>query len=157
MTGTPTTRQHLERPETRLALRVQHRLLRAAREYLDGGGFTELLPPVIGPVTDPGGRGSKQIDIDYYGHRYKLMTSAILYKQASLLAFDRMYYVAPNVRLEPPETRFTGRHLAEFHQIDVEIAGAARDDAMRVAEEAGHAHRPAGRCRLRGRAVPVGP
>ncbi|RZU53350.1 aspartate-ammonia ligase [Krasilnikovia cinnamomea] len=127
-------REHLSSPVTRTVLRVQHRILDAAREYLRGEGFTELLPPLLGPVTDPGGRGSKPIDVDYYGHRYKLMTSAILYKQASLLAFDRIFYVAPNVRMEPPETATTGRHLVEFHQIDVELAGAGRDDATRIAE-----------------------
>ncbi len=111
-------------------------------------GFVELLPPIIGPVTDPGGRGSKQVDIDYYGHRYKLMTSAILYKQAALTAFDKIFCVAPNVRLEPPETRWTGRHLAEFHQIDVEIAGASRDDAMEVAAERSR-QRPYARVRHR--------
>ena len=58
------------------------------------------------------------------------MTSAILYKQATLTAFDKIFYLAPNVRLEPLETCNTSRHLAEFHQIDVEIAGATRDDAM---------------------------
>ncbi len=52
------------------------------------------------------------------------MTSAILYKQASLLAFDKIFYIAPNVRLEPLETATTDRHLAEFHQIDVEVARA---------------------------------
>jgi asparaginyl-tRNA synthetase len=128
-------REHLERPETRSALVVQNQVLVAAREYLAERGFVELLPPVIGPVTDPGSRGSKQVDIDYYGHRYKLMTSAILYKQASLLAFDKIFYIAPNVRLEPPETRSTNRHLAEFHQIDVEMAGASQQDAMQVAED----------------------
>jgi asparaginyl-tRNA synthetase len=110
-------------------------MLTAVRELLSGEGFTELLPPIIGPVTDPGARGAKQVDVDYYGHRYKLMTSAILYKQASLTAFDRIFCIAPNVRLEPLETASTSRHLAEFHQIDVEIAGADREEAMRVAEQ----------------------
>src|SRR5690349_3745567 len=118
----PGPREHLSSPVTRTVLRIQNRILMAAREYLASEGFVELLPPIIGPVTDPGGRGSKQVDIDYYGHRYKLMTSAILYKQASLLAFDKIFYVAPNVRLEPLETCSTSRHLAEFHQIDVEAA-----------------------------------
>ncbi|MFI7388113.1 asparagine synthetase A [Streptomyces sp. NPDC049813] len=127
-------REHLTSPTTRAVLRVQHTMLAAVREYLSEQGFTELLPPVIGPVTDPGARGAKQVDVDYYGHRYKLMTSAILYKQASLTAFDRIFCIAPNVRLEPLETSSTGRHLAEFHQIDVEIAGASREDAMAVAE-----------------------
>ncbi|WP_433607250.1 asparagine synthetase A [Dactylosporangium sp. CA-139114] len=131
----PDPREHLRRPDTRSTLLIQHQILVAARRYLTGQGFTELLAPIIGPVTDPGSRGAKQVDVDYYGHRYKLMTSAILYKQASLLAFDKLFYVAPNVRLEPPETSATGRHLVEFHQIDVEIAGGGRDDAMRVAEE----------------------
>lgn len=128
-------REHLERRETRCALVIQNQILVATRELLAEGGFVELLPPVIGPVTDPGIRGSKQVDIDYYGHRYKLMTSAILYKQASLLSFGKIFYIAPNVRLEPPETSSTNRHLTEFHQIDVEVAGARQNDAMQLAED----------------------
>lgn len=128
-------REHLESPETRSALLIQHHILAAMRQRLSALGFVEILLPIIGPVTDPGVRGSKQVDIDYYGHRYKLMTSAILYKQASLLAFDKIFCVAPNVRLEPPQTASTGRHLTEFHQLDVEIADANRDDAMNVAED----------------------
>lgn len=125
---------HLRSPITRHALRVQQQILAAVRATLAGEGFVELLPPVIGPVTDPGARGAKQLDVDYYGHRYKLMTSAILYKQASLLSFPKLFYIAPNVRAEPPETASTGRHLNEFHQIDVEIAGAGRIDAQGFAE-----------------------
>ncbi|WP_245231818.1 asparagine synthetase A [Streptomyces novaecaesareae] len=131
----PHPRQHLTSPVTRGALRLQGGLLTAARQFLRDNGFTELLPPIIGPVTDPGNRGAKQVDIDYYGHRYKLMTSAILYKQASLLAFDKIFYVAPNVRLEPVETAGTGRHLTEFHQLDVEVAGATREDILQLIED----------------------
>jgi asparaginyl-tRNA synthetase len=120
---------------TRSALTIQNRILAATRTFLADRGFIELLAPVIGPVTDPGARGAKQVDVDYYGHRYKLMTSAILYKQAALTGFDKVFLVAPNVRLEPLETASTDRHLAEFHQIDVELAGASRDDAMQVAED----------------------
>ncbi|MGY4963515.1 asparagine synthetase A [Streptomyces sp. 900105245] len=125
---------HLTDPRTRATLRVQSRMLTATRAFLTARGFQELLPPLIGPVTDPGIRGSKQVDVDFYGHKYKLMTSAILYKQASLLAFDKIFYIAPNVRLEPVETAVTHRHLAEFHQIDVEIRDARREDAMELAE-----------------------
>ncbi|MGW1429739.1 asparagine synthetase A [Streptomyces sp. NPDC002431] len=131
----PPLDQHLTSPTTRAVLRVQNRMLAAARTFLSAQGFTELLPPLIGPVTDPGIRGSKQVDVDFYGHRYKLMTSAILYKQASLLAFDKIFYIAPNVRLEPLETAVTHRHLAEFHQIDVEIRDAGREGAMEVARQ----------------------
>ncbi|MFD6159970.1 asparagine synthetase A [Nocardia sp. NPDC060256] len=130
----PLPRAHLTSKRTIAALTLQARFLAAAREFLTAEGFTELLPPIIGPVTDPGARGAKQVDIDYYGHRYKLMTSGILYKQTSLLAFDKIFHVAPNVRLEPLETAVTHRHLAEFHQLDVEIANGSREDAMDVAE-----------------------
>ena len=131
----PDPRTHLSSPRTRSALSIQQAVLQATRAQLAAAGFTEILAPVIGPVTDPGVRGSKQVDVDFYGHRYKLMTSAILYKQASLLAFGKIFCIAPNVRLEPLETASTARHLAEFHQIDVEIAGAGRDEAMAVAQD----------------------
>jgi asparaginyl-tRNA synthetase len=130
----PTPREHLTSPVTRSVLRIQNQLTEAAREFLGAAGFVEMFPPIIGPVTDPGARGAKQVDVDYYGHKYKLMTSAILYKQASLLAFDKIFYIAPNIRLEPLETSSTSRHLAEFHQVDVEMAGASRDTIRYVAE-----------------------
>ncbi len=126
----PAPRDHLLSPVTRAALRVQNAIVTASRQYLVAHGYMELLPPAIGPVTDPGCRGAKQVDVDYYGHKYKLMTSVILYKQASLLAFDKIFYLAPNVRLEPLETASTGRHLVEFHQLDVEAAGASREEIL---------------------------
>ena len=130
----PTPRDHITAERTRAVLRIQQTLLAGAREALADEGVQELLHPVIGPVTDPGTRGAKQVHIDYYGHDYTLMTSSILYKQTSLLSFDSIFLIAPNVRLEPVETSTTHRHLAEFHQIDVEIGGATREDAMGVAE-----------------------
>ncbi|TBO61199.1 hypothetical protein EYS09_02505 [Streptomyces kasugaensis] len=135
LTGPANPRAHLTSPALHAALRIQNKLLAAARDHLAEAGFTEIHPPVIGPVTDPCSRGSKQVDVDYYGHRYKLMTSAILYKQASLLAFDKIYCIAPNVRLEPLETADTSRHLAEFHQLDVEWAGASKEQAVQLAED----------------------
>ncbi|MEU6540183.1 asparagine synthetase A [Streptomyces sp. NPDC047000] len=131
----PSPGRHLSDPGTRAVLRVQNALLLSARRFLAEAGFVELLPPISGPVTDPGARGSKQVDIDYYGHRYKLMSSVILYKQAALRTFPKIFCVAPNIRLEPPETADTGRHLAEFHQLDVEVAGARRDEAVQLVEE----------------------
>lgn len=128
-------REHLTSPVTRSVLAIQNKILSAARELLASKGFIELLPPIIGPVTDPGARGAKQVDVDYYGHRYKLMTSAILYKQAALTSFDKIFFIAPNIRLEPLETASTDRHLAEFHQVDLEMANASREDATAMAEE----------------------
>src|SRR5260370_11766507 len=126
--------EDLAMPCLRSVRLVDPQELTAAGDCPRGWGFTDPLPPIVGPVTDPGARGAKQVDVDYYGHRYKLMTSAILYKQASLTAFDKIFCIAPNVRLEPLETAMTDRHLVEFHQIDVEVAEASRDDIMQLAE-----------------------
>ncbi len=115
-------------------LRIQATICKAAREYLDSLGFVELLPPIIGPVTDPGIRGAKQVSFDYYGRVYKVMSSAILYKQMMAAALGKIYFFAPNVRLEPLDSVYTGRHLVEFVQIDVEQAYASYFDAMEIAE-----------------------
>ena len=133
--GPRNLRAHLTSPTTRLALLVQQRILTAVRAALTEAGFVEVPAPLVGPVTDPGVRGAKQADVDYYGTTYKIMTSAILYKQAALLAFDRIFCIAPNLRLEPKETARTGRHLVEFHQIDVEVAEASRTEVMELAQQ----------------------
>lgn len=126
---------HLVNDRTRLALRIQQRLLQELRRILDEDGYVEFLAPILGPVTDPGIRGAKQATVDYYGHTYRVMSSGILYKQAALNAHDRIYFNAPNVRLEPPETATTGRHLAEFYQLDIETANADYHQAMDLAEK----------------------
>lgn len=114
--------------------RIQASILRAIREYLDSHGFTEVLPPIIGPVTDPGIRGAKQVTVDFYGHEYKVMSSAILYKQYMAAVLGKVYFVSPNIRLEPNDSIFTGRHLVEFFQVDIEMLNGTLEDAMSLAE-----------------------
>ncbi|RLE62513.1 MAG: asparagine ligase [Thermoprotei archaeon] len=115
-------------------LKIQATICKAAREYLDSLGFIELLPPIIGPVTDPGIRGAKQVAFDFYGHKYKIMSSAILYKQMMVTALGKIYFFSPNVRLEPLNSVETRRHLVEFVQIDIEKAYANYFEAMELAE-----------------------
>lgn len=62
------------------------------------------------------------------------MSSMILYKQMAVSSLGKIFSVSPNVRLEPVETVKTARHLGEFRQVDVEMALASYDDAMRLAE-----------------------
>lgn len=125
----------MPRTETgRRIIRIQHGILRAIRDHLDREGFTEVVPPIVGPATDPGIRGAEQATIDYYGHEYKIMSSAILYKQMLASGLDRIYMVSPNVRLEPEATAGTGRHLTEFFQIDLEMREASYTDAIEVGE-----------------------
>ncbi len=124
----------IRHPKMKKILRIQATICMAAREYLNSLGFIELLPPIIGPVTDPGIRGAKQVTFNYYGREYKVMSSAILYKQMAIASLGKVYFFSPNIRLEPLDSIKTGRHLVEFVQIDVEEANASYHDAMNVAE-----------------------
>ncbi len=119
----------------RRILEVQHNLSRAIRACLDSEGFVELLPPVIGPVTDPGVRGAGTARMDYYGEPYVVMTSMILYKQMAVATFPKIYSFSPNVRLEIPEGLTTSRHLAEFYQVDLEVAYGTCDSLMALGDK----------------------
>jgi asparaginyl-tRNA synthetase len=121
-TGVQYRYRSIRTPRAQAILQVQHQLVRACRKFLDQAGFVEVLAPIIGPVTDPGIRGADAMTVSYYGEAYVVMTSAILYKQMAVASLPRIYIVSPNIRLEPPESCQTGRHLAEFYQIDLEVA-----------------------------------
>lgn len=115
-------------------LKVQDEILYALQTFLRGEGFIEILPPIIGPVTDPGIRGARQATINYYGARFKLMSSIILYKQMAATNLEKIFAVSPNIRLEPVKCITTRRHLAEFRQVDVEQTHVTYHDMMNLAE-----------------------
>ena len=71
----------MKESKLKAVLRIQDQLLSSLRRFLKREGFIELLAPIIGPATDPGIRGAKQVTINYYGVPFKLMSSMILYKQ----------------------------------------------------------------------------
>ena len=124
----------IRHPKMKLILKVQDQILTSLREFLRKEGFIEILAPIIGPATDPGIRGAKQASIQYYGVPFKIMSSMILYKQMAVSSFEKIFALSPNVRLEPLESAKTARHLAEFRQIDLEMAYASYVDAMSLAE-----------------------
>ncbi|MEM0445361.1 MAG: asparagine synthetase A [Nitrososphaerota archaeon] len=126
--------RHIRTERMKATLKIQQAACDAMRSYLKSVGFMELLPPIIGPVTDPGIRGAKQVTFDYYGREYKVMSSAILYKQAAMSGLGKIFFMSPNIRLEPIDSASSGRHLVEFVQLDLEIANATYFDAMSVAE-----------------------
>ena len=97
-------------------------------------GFIELLAPVVAPVTDPGIRLAHEFYVDFYKTKAVLTTSVILYKIAGLKIHDRIFYVAPNLRIEPVHLDSFERTLSEFRQIDIEVAYAKREDVMRLSE-----------------------
>ncbi|MDH5779328.1 MAG: asparagine synthetase A [Candidatus Bathyarchaeota archaeon] len=126
--------QFLRQPTIITVLRIQDEILSNIRDFLRNEGYLEVLAPIIGPVTDPGIRGAKQATIDYYGTSFKVMSSMILYKQMAVRSLKKIFALSPNIRLESIETVTTGRHLAEFRQVDVEQARVTYHDVMCLAE-----------------------
>lgn len=110
-------------------------IARYSRENLYSKGFIELLPPMISLASDPGLRGAKKLKTKYYGETYELTSSVIMFKQASVAVYEKVFFTARNIREEPPENIWTGRHLSEFTQLDIEWAMSDLEDVIRLAEE----------------------
>ncbi|MCC6043288.1 MAG: asparagine synthetase A [Desulfurococcaceae archaeon] len=104
------------------------------RSYLLRRGFVELPPPIIGHVSDPGLRGAKKAVIELYGGLYEVQSSVIMYKQLYASVLERVFYVARNLRIEPVENAYTGRHLVEFTQVDVEVATTNAHELVELGE-----------------------
>ncbi|MEM5766086.1 MAG: asparagine synthetase A [Candidatus Aenigmatarchaeota archaeon] len=125
----------LKHPKMVAMLKIQDEILTAIREFLRKHGFIEILAPIIGPATDPGIRGAKQVMINFYGQKFRLMSSMILYKQMAISSINKIFSLSPNIRIEPIKSAQTGRHLAEFRQIDLEEAYATYEDSMYLGEK----------------------
>jgi len=104
------------------------------RSYLLRNGFVELPSPIIGHVSDPGLRGARKAVIELYGGLYEVQSSVIMYKQLYVSALERVFYVARNLRVEPVENAYTGRHLVEFTQVDVEVATTSARELVELGE-----------------------
>ncbi|OGD21556.1 MAG: asparagine synthetase [Candidatus Aminicenantes bacterium RBG_16_63_16] len=117
------------------AVKVQSEILRQSRDFLRERGFIEILPVVISPITDPLADYRVRGEIECYGLKYQITKSMIFHKQISLLSFPRIFSISPNVRIESAERRTTGKHLIEFVQLDLEMRGASREDAMSLGED----------------------
>jgi asparaginyl-tRNA synthetase len=112
------------------ALRVRATVVAAARRYFDERGYINLDTPILTPSACEG--TTTLFETEYFGDAAYLTQSGQLYNEATAMAFGRVYCCGPSLRAEKAKTR---RHLIEFWQIEPEMAFAALDDVMDVAEE----------------------
>ncbi len=100
-----------------------------------------MMPVILSPVTDPLGPdpGSSVIksgEIEYLGQRLTLTQSMILHKQLAIKErLEKIFIISPNIRLEHPKRKETGRHLFEFSQVDFEIAYGTRETVFELMED----------------------
>jgi asparaginyl-tRNA synthetase len=114
--------------------------LRHTTEFFHREGFMQLMPVILSPITDPLGPdpGSSVIksgEIEYLDQKLTLTQSMILHKQIAVKkGIEKLFIISPNVRLEHPKRRESGKHLFEFSQVDFEIAHAKKADVFGLME-----------------------
>ncbi|MGQ9617452.1 MAG: asparagine synthetase A [Candidatus Aminicenantia bacterium] len=117
------------------ASKVLSEVLSSSSSFLKERGFVEILPVIISPITDPLADPSRGLKFEIYGYPFELTKSMIFHKQISVLQIPKIFTFSPNVRIEPPERKDSGRHLLEFTQLDLEVRWAKRDEIMELGEE----------------------
>lgn len=118
---------------------VTSEVIKHTIDYFNDNGFVQLLPVILGKSTDPLGPDPnssilKTPEIEYGGQRLYTMNSMILHKQIAIKKLDKIFILSPNIRLEKPERKSSGRHLFEFTQLDFEIRDAKSKDVMVLME-----------------------
>jgi len=112
-------------------LRIRSQVIQAAQAYLNREGFVLFDAPILTPTSCEG--TSTLFETDYfYGEKAYLSQSGQLYAEAGAMAFGKVYTLGPTFRAEKSKTR---RHLTEFWMLEPEVAFAALEDILSLAEE----------------------
>lgn len=125
----------LRKPSINAIFRVQHSLVRFAREYLENNDFVEIHTPKL--VAEATEGGANLFEVKYFERKAYLAQSPQFYKQLMLLAgFGRVFEIAPVFRAEKHNTR---RHINEYTSFDFEMAWISGvEDVMKMEEQMLH-------------------
>ncbi|HLC45639.1 MAG TPA: aspartate--tRNA(Asn) ligase, partial [archaeon] len=125
----------LRTQENQAIFSVRSKLNEFIRDHLISRGFVEMQTPKIAGQGVEG--GSTVFKFNYFGKEAFLSQSQQLYKQMMMAAgFDKVFEIGPSFRAEKS---FTRRHLAEFTQLDFEMAFIdSEEDVMKALEELLH-------------------
>ena len=89
---------------------------------------------MISAVTDPLCHDVIDAKIPYYDMEFCLTKSMTLHKPIALKHLDKLFCFSPNIRLETPDKKDSGRHLLEFTQLELEVKSATRDEILALGE-----------------------
>ncbi|MFA6489302.1 MAG: asparagine synthetase A [Candidatus Micrarchaeia archaeon] len=121
--------------------KLTSRVLLYTTHFFHNRGFMQLMPVILSPITDPLGPDPnstviKRGEIEYLGRTLCLTQSMILHKQLLMHAgVDKLFVISPNVRLEHPSRRASGKHLYEFSQVDFEMRKAKKEEVFALMED----------------------
>ena len=117
-------------PRQAAILRIRAEAIRAAREYMDGQGYTLTDAPMFTPAACEG--TSTLFEVNYIDDQKAYLTqSGQLYIEATAMALGKVYTFGPTFRAEKSKTR---RHLTEFWMLEPEAAFVEMDEAMGLGE-----------------------
>ncbi len=129
--------EKMKSEETEKILRIQSVLLKSISDFMFEKDVLQVMPVILSPETDPLSHSVFDASIDYLGQKLSLTKSMILHKflYISHPKIKGIYCFSPNVRLEKPSLKDSGRHLIEFTQVDMEFSEKSKEEFMDFAEE----------------------
>ncbi len=125
---------YLRSPSQTSIMQIKAGISRAAHQFFDGEGFTEIFPPIMVGASVEG--GATLFPFKYFGGTAYLSQSAQLYEEAAICGLEKVYLLSPSFRSEKHRTR---RHLTEYWHLEAEILFGDHDDIMGVQERLVHA------------------
>ena len=117
-------------PKQAAILRIRAQAEHAARNYMDGLGYTLTDAPIFTPAACEG--TTTLFEVNYIDDQKAYLTqSGQLYVEATAAALGKVYTFGPTFRAEKSKTR---RHLTEFWMLEPEAAYAHLEDMIQLGE-----------------------
>ncbi|MAG79116.1 aspartate--tRNA(Asn) ligase, partial [Candidatus Pacearchaeota archaeon] len=115
---------------TQAIFKIQNEITNAFKEFFYKKGFLDMQPPCIIGSSSEG--GTELFSVKYFEKDAYLAQSPQLYKQMIACSMEKTFMITPVWRAEKHNTT---RHINEIRQMDIEVAFANQEVAMKYLEE----------------------
>jgi aspartyl-tRNA synthetase len=115
--------------EGKAIFKIQTEIVKSFREYFLNKDFIEMQPPII--ISSASEGGAELFELPYFEKKAYLAQSPQLYKQMGAISFEKVFMVVPVFRAEKFDQP---THLNEIRQMDIEMAFADDEDAIKELE-----------------------